>query len=103
MTTRAGSKTRSAPMRSIARKATGPDTSFAITRSQRTVTTSPGRSSSASQCASRIFSTSVCGNEALQRLQALLDRHHVAVLQVDVVQRRVVGGRVAVAHRLARD
>ena len=102
MTTRDGSKTRSAPIFSIARNATGPETSFAITTSQRTVTTSPGRTSSASQCASRIFSTSVCANQALQRREALVERHDVAVLEVDVVQRRVVGRRVPVADRLAR-
>src|SRR3954451_25329294 len=103
ITTRDGSQTRSAPIFSIARNATGPETSFAITTSQRTVTTSPGRTSSASQWASRIFSASVCGNETLQRLQALVERHDVAVLQVDVVKRRVVGRRSAVADRFPRN
>src|SRR6266508_5937626 len=63
MTTRAGSKTFLAPICSIARKATGPETSFAMTRSQRTITRSPGAMSSASVWASRIFSASVCGME----------------------------------------
>src|SRR4051794_865830 len=96
ITTFAGSKTRSAPIFSIALNATGPETSFAMTTSQRTVTTSPGAMSSASVCASRIFSASVCGNEGLQCLQALVERDDVPVLQVDVVERRVVGGRIAI-------
>src|SRR3954454_15544750 len=102
ITTFDGSQTRSAPIFSIALNATGPETSFAMTTSQRTVTTSPGARSSTSAWASRIFSASVCGNEALQRLQGLVEREDVAVFQVDVVERRVVGGGVAVADRLAR-
>src|SRR6478735_7703917 len=101
MTTRDGSKTRSAPIFSIARKATGPETSFAITTSQRTVTTSPGRTSSASACASRIFSASVCANQTFQRVEALIERDDIAVLEVDVVERRLVRGRVTVTDRLA--
>ena len=58
MTTRSGSNT-FAPIFSIARNATGPETSFAITTSQRTMTRSPGATSSASVWASRIFSASV--------------------------------------------
>src|SRR5689334_11237770 len=103
MTTRAGSKTRVAPIFSIARNATGPETSFAITTSQRTVTTSPGRTSSASQWASRIFSASVCANQSLQCREALVERDDVAVLEVDVVQGGVVGGGVTVADGLAGD
>src|SRR6478752_981306 len=103
MTTRDGSKTRSAPIFSIARNATGPETSFAITTSQRTVTTSPGLMSSASQCARRIFSTSVCANQPLQCREAVVERNDIAVLEVDVVQRRVVSRRIAVADGLARD
>ena len=63
ITTFAGSKTSATPIFSICRNATGPLTSFAITTSQRTITTSPGLTSSASQWASRIFSASVCGSE----------------------------------------
>src|SRR6478672_11487228 len=97
MTTRDGSNTRFAPIFSIARNATGPETSFAITTSQRTVTTSPGRTSSASQCARRIFSTSVCANQPLQCREALVQRYDVAILEVDVVQRRLVGRPIPVA------
>src|SRR6476469_1523030 len=102
MTTRDGSKTRVAPIFSICRNATGPLTSFAITTSQRTITTSPGLTSSASQWASRIFSASVCGIKHLEVGDDLVDRDDVAVLRVDVVQVRLVGRRVAVADRLAR-
>src|SRR6478609_4713981 len=102
MTTRAGSNTRAAPIFSIARNATGPETSFAITTSHRTVITSPGRTSSASQWARRIFSTSVCGNQGSQRVEALVERHDVAVLQVDVVQSGFLGRRVPVADGFPR-
>src|SRR3990170_8062217 len=105
ITTLAGSKTAVAPIFSIWRKATGPDTSFAITRSHRTMTTSPGWTSSASQCASTIFSASVCasGRQLLQVGDDLVDRDDVSVLRVDVVEVRLVRGGIAVADRLARD
>src|SRR4051794_7510260 len=102
ITTREGSNTRLAPIFSIARNATGPETSFAITTSQRTVMTSPGLTSSASQCARRIFSTSVCANQPLQCREAVVERNDIAVLEVDVVQRSVVGRRIPVADGLAR-
>src|SRR5690242_9380025 len=92
------------PIFSSCRNATGPLTSFAITTSQRTITTSPGATSSASQWASRIFSASVCGTgKLLQVRDDLVDRDDVAVLRVDVVQVRLVGVGIAVADRLARD
>src|SRR5438132_9798761 len=103
MTTLAGSKTFVAPIFSIARKATGPDTSFAITTSQRTITTSPGRGSSAPECAARIFSASVCGIQLLQVVEDGLERDDVPVLRVDVEEISLVCGSVAVADRLARD
>src|SRR4051794_2281574 len=102
MTIFAGSKTFSTPIFSICRNATGPLTSFAITTSQRTMTTSPGLTSSASQWASRIFSASVCASEHLQVRDHGVDGHNVAVLRVDVVEVRLVGRRVAIADRLAR-
>src|SRR5262249_19333514 len=102
ITTFDGSKTLSTSIRSIARKASGPDTSFAKTRSHRTMTTSPGATSSASQWASRIFSASVCPSELLQVLEDVVDGDHVPVLRVDVVEVGLVRGRVAVADRLAR-
>ena len=63
-TTFAGSNTRFAPIFSIARKAIGPEMSFVITTSQRTITMSPGATSSASVWASTIFWARVCGTEA---------------------------------------
>src|SRR3954452_23146734 len=60
-TTFAGSKTFFAPIFSIARNAIGTEMSFVITTSQRTITMSPGATSSTSLWASRIFSASVCG------------------------------------------
>src|SRR5262249_15400311 len=86
----------------IARKATGPETSLAMTTSQRTMTTSPGETSSTDAWASRIFSASVCPNELLQVVEYLPQGDDVPVLGVDVVQARCVGVRVAVADRLAR-
>src|SRR6266568_4344009 len=103
MTTLSGSKTFVAPIFSIARKATGPETSFAITMSQRTITTSPGRGSSTPECAARIFSASVCGIQFLQVVEDGLERDHVPVLRVDVEEVSLVRGRTAVADRLARD
>src|SRR5712692_10297757 len=103
MTTLAGSKTFAAPIFSIARKATGPETSFAITTSQRTITTSPGRGSSTPECAARIFSASVCGIQLLQMVEDGLERDHVPVLLVDVEEVSVVRSGVAVGDRLARD
>src|SRR5690348_4145998 len=92
MTIFAGSNTRETPIFSSCRNATGPLTSFAITTSHRTITTSPGATSSASQCASRIFSASVCGTgKLLQVRDHVVDRDDVAVLRVDVVQVRLVG------------
>ena len=102
ITTRAGSKTRSAPICSIARNATGPETSFAITTSQRTMTTSPGARSSTSACASRIFSASVCGNELLQVRRGTRRARRRRRTSVDVVEARLVRRGVAVADRLAR-
>src|SRR6478735_2073974 len=99
ITTFAGSKTSETPIFSSCRNATGPLTSFAITTSQRTITTSPGETSSASQWASRIFSASVCGTDVLQVRDHVVDRDDVAVLRVDVVQVRLVRGGVAVADR----
>src|SRR3954467_8384886 len=101
ITTFAGSKTDSTPIFSSWRNATGPLTSLAITTSQRTITTSPGETSSASQCASRILSASVWGSESLQALDDVVDGDDVSVLGVDVVQVRLVRPRVAVADGLA--
>src|SRR3954465_4967431 len=92
----AGSNTSSTPIFSICRNATGPLTSFAITTSQRTMTTSPGLTSSASQWAGRICSASVCGTDDLQVRDDLVDAHDVAVLRVDVEQVRLMGRRVAI-------
>src|SRR3970040_2150200 len=102
MTTLLGSKTLVPPTFSFCRNATGPLTSFATTTSQRTMTTSPGRTSSASACASRIFSASVCGNELLQVLDDLGQGNHVSVLRVEVVEVGGVRVRVAVSDRLSR-
>src|SRR4051794_28970969 len=101
ITTFAGSNTSSTPIFSICRNATGPLTSLAITTSQRTITTSPGSTSSASQWASRSFSASVCRTESLHVRDHLVDRDDVAVLRVDVVQVRLVRGGVPVADRLS--
>jgi hypothetical protein len=60
-TTFAGSNARFAPIFSIARNAIGPEMSFVITTSQRTMTMSPGATSPASAWARRIFSASVYG------------------------------------------
>src|SRR3989442_15982805 len=92
-----GSKTRVAPIFSIARKATGPETSFAITTSQRTITTSPGRGSSTPECAARIFSASVCGTQLLQVAEGGLERDHVPVLRVDIEEVSLMRSSVAVA------
>src|SRR3970282_1673489 len=102
MTTLLGSKTLVAPIFSICRNASGPLTSFAITTSQRTRTTPPGWTSSATLCASRIFSASVCGNELLQVLDDLGQGNHVSVLRVEVVEVGGVRVRVAVSDRLSR-
>ena len=59
ITTLVGSKTRLAPIFSIARNAMGPEMSFVITTSQRTMTMSPGATASASVWSRRIFSASV--------------------------------------------
>ncbi len=55
------SKTFCAPIFSICRNATGPETSFAMTGPQRTIKISPGETSSASVWESSIFSASVRG------------------------------------------
>src|SRR5712691_1184831 len=103
ITTLPESKTRSTPILSIARNASGPETSLAMTTSQRTITTSPGVTSSASQCASRIFSASVCASGCLQVRDDLVERDDVAVLRVDVVEVRLVRGGIAVSNCFARD
>src|SRR3712207_6822541 len=100
ITTLSGSKTRSTPILCIWRKATGPETSFAMTTSQRTITTSPGVTSSASACARRIFSASVCGSELLQVVERLVEGDDIAVLRVDVVEAGLVCPRVAVSDGL---
>src|SRR3712207_5336379 len=101
-TTFAGSKTLPAPIFSICRKATGPETSFAITRSQETMTTSPGVTSSASVWASSIFSASVRGTDLLQVLEGLPHGDHVPVLGVHVIEVRLVGVGVTITHSLTR-